>query len=98
MNSFWWGRGAEGKGIKWMSWERLCSVKEDGGLGFKSLRGFNIALLAKQAWRIMTEANPLVSSLMQARYFPRSSFLDAKLGSNPSYVWRSLLESQEVLR
>lgn len=92
------GGGEEGKGIKWLAWERLCSVKEDGGLGFKSLREFNIAMLTKQAWRIINEENPLVTRIMRARYFPKSSFFDAKLGSNPSYVWRSLLESQAVIR
>ncbi|XP_074347578.1 uncharacterized protein LOC141686442 [Apium graveolens] len=44
MNSYWWGSG-----IKWMSWTRLCEVKEGGGLGFKRLREFNMAMLAKQA-------------------------------------------------
>lgn len=98
MNAFWWGNGESGRGIKWFSWERLCSVKEDGGLGFKKLRDFNIAMLAKQAWRIVNDINPLVTSIMRARYFPKSGFLDAKIGSNPSYVWRSLMEAKDVLR
>lgn len=92
------GNGRANKGIRWMSWERLCTVKEEGGLGFKSLRSFNIAMIAKQAWRLITGLNPLVTRLMQARYFPDSDFFNAKMGSNPSYVWRSLLESQEVVR
>lgn len=49
MNAFWWGDGRSGRGIKWMSWERLCEIKEDGGLGFKQLRSFNVAMLAKHA-------------------------------------------------
>lgn len=98
MNAFWWGNGEGGKGIKWLSWERLCSVKEAGGLGFKRLREFNIAMLAKQAWRIVNETNPLVTCIMRARYFPNSNFLDAKMGSNPSYVWRSLMEAQDIVR
>lgn len=73
-------------------------VKEDGGLGFKKLREFNIAMLAKQAWRLVNNVNPLVTRLMKARYFPQSNFLQAKLGVNPNYVWRSILASQEVLK
>lgn len=35
MNSFWWGSPVEnGKGIKWLSWDKMTTRKEDGGLGF----------------------------------------------------------------
>ncbi|GAU30093.1 hypothetical protein TSUD_38890 [Trifolium subterraneum] len=55
MNSFWWGQsGARNKGIHWMSWERLSMHKNDGGMDFKSLHAFNLAILGKQGnrWRI----------------------------------------------
>ena len=98
INSFWWGSGQSNKGVKWMSWERLCDAKEAGGLGFKKLRTFNVAMIAKQAWRIINNINPLVTNLMRARYFPNSDFLNANIGVNLSYVWRSMMEAQEVLR
>lgn len=51
MNAYWWGGGRNQKGIRWMSWDRLCDVRVGGGLSFKKLRDFNISMLAKQAWR-----------------------------------------------
>ncbi|OMO90013.1 reverse transcriptase [Corchorus capsularis] len=33
-----------------------------------------------------------------ARYFRNSSFMQAQLGSNPSFVWRSLMAGREVIR
>ncbi|XP_074342829.1 putative mitochondrial protein AtMg00310 [Apium graveolens] len=55
-------------------------------------------MLAKQGWRILTEAHSLVSKLMRACYFPDTDFLNAKLGVNPSYLWRSILSAQDAIK
>lgn len=68
-----------------------------GGLGFRRLRDFNLALLGKQAWRVMTEPRAFISKLLKARYFPNSSFRQAGLGSNPSYVWRSIYAAKDLI-
>ncbi|XP_074347574.1 uncharacterized protein LOC141686438 [Apium graveolens] len=98
MNAFWWHSDSTGGGIKWMSWDRLCSAKEEGGLGFKKLKEFNVAMLAKQAWRLVNNVNPMVTKFMQARYFPDTDFLNASLGNNPSYLWRSILAAHDIIK
>ncbi|XP_074342549.1 uncharacterized protein LOC141680145 [Apium graveolens] len=80
-----------------MSWSRLCAAKVQGGMGFKSLRDFNIALLGNQAWRLLSSPDKLVSRVFKVRYYPNGSFLTAKLGSSPSYIWRSVYEAQSLL-
>lgn len=35
---------------------------------------------------------------MKAKYFPNVDFLNAKLGDNPSYMWRSLVAAQTILK
>ncbi|KAK9683300.1 hypothetical protein RND81_10G130100 [Saponaria officinalis] len=57
-----------------------------------------MAMLAKQLWRLIKFPDTLVSQLMKARYYPHSNPLEAQLGHHPSYVWRSLLEAQWVIR
>uniref|UniRef100_A0A803Q6M0 CCHC-type domain-containing protein n=1 Tax=Cannabis sativa TaxID=3483 RepID=A0A803Q6M0_CANSA len=85
MANFWWGV-ADGKcKLHWKNWKSLCNSKSVGGLGFRSLKPFNQAMLAKQAWRIQTNHSPLLTQLFRAKYFPRTSFLDSSLGHSPSY-------------
>jgi hypothetical protein len=49
LNSFWWGSNREqNKGINWLSWDKLTMRKEFGGMGFRHLHGFNLAMLGKQ--------------------------------------------------
>ncbi|KAL5566455.1 hypothetical protein UlMin_029619 [Ulmus minor] len=60
-------------------------------MGFRDLRSFNRALLAKQAWRIHSSPTSLVHRMLQGFYFQKSSFLQVKVNSTSSFVWRSIL-------
>jgi hypothetical protein len=98
LNSFWWGGGDNNKDIRWLAWERISCAKGEGGLGFRDFKTFNMAMVAEQGWKIMTRPKTLVAKIFKARYFPHSSLIEANLGSNPSYVWRSLWKSCNVLK
>ncbi|KAH9792028.1 putative reverse transcriptase/RNA-dependent DNA polymerase [Citrus sinensis] len=98
MNSFWWGNSRNhGGGINWMRWDALCKPKSIGGIGFKKLHAFNLAMLGKQSWRLMTKPNSLVAQIFKARYYSRTSFAGATLGHNPSYAWRSIMAAKQVV-
>lgn len=44
---FLWGGGEENQEVNWVSWTKVCTSKEDSGLGIKQHGGFNLALLSK---------------------------------------------------
>lgn len=41
---FWWGNKEKVNKIHWVRWKELNGPKEEGGLGFRDLQAFNIAL------------------------------------------------------
>ena len=98
MRSFWWGQKQQETKIAWVGWKKMCKPKSLGGMGFRNLQAFNLALLAKQAWQIITNPSSLAARLLKAKYFPFGDILNASLGSNPSYTWRSIYQSLEVIR
>ena len=67
-------------------------------MGFRNFRNFNLAMLCKQSWRLLENPSSLVARIFKARYYPSSSFLCASLGSNPSFIWRSVFATQEIIR
>ncbi|KAL2249340.1 UNVERIFIED_CONTAM: putative mitochondrial protein [Sesamum indicum] len=94
--NFWWSSPADRK-LHWVAWKRMCRSKRDGGLGFRELERFNIAMLAKQGWRFVTNPSSLLSRVIKTKYFPRSDFFDAKVDHNPSFTWRSIRAARDVL-
>ncbi|XP_060965381.1 uncharacterized mitochondrial protein AtMg00310-like [Cannabis sativa] len=96
MSKYWWSSSRR-KGVSWFSWRKLCKHKNSGGMDFRSLRDYNLSLLGKQGWRLLLLQDSLVGRIYKARYFPNCSFLEAGLGGNPSFIWRSVLESQALL-
>lgn len=94
---FWWGANSSPKKIHWHSWESLCLPKAMGGMGFRDLKCFNQALLAKQGWRLGMENSSLLHRVLQTRYFKNSGFLEARRGFDPSYSWRSIWGAKSLL-
>ena len=98
INKFWWGSGLDRNPIYWKCWEEICRKKSEGELGLRDLEAFNFALLAKQGRRLVQHPNSLVARVLQGLYFRNSSVLETKLGSRPSYLWRSILEGHQLLQ
>ncbi|KAF5464933.1 hypothetical protein F2P56_014970, partial [Juglans regia] len=99
MAKFWSGQKGVERKIHWLSWPKMCEPKAGGGLGFKDLRTFNLAPLAKEGWRLLQNEGSLLFRLFKARYFPNSAFAQAGLGHSPSFTWRGIWEAKKwVLR
>lgn len=74
--------------MHWKSWKTLSKPKDEGGLGFKDIKGFNIALLGKQ---------PTKTPFWQG-FNCKIDPLNASLGSRPSFAWKSIHSTQGLIK
>ena len=52
-----------GQSLELDGWDHLCMPKKYGGLVFKKLHEFNLAMLSKQAWPHIKNLESLVAKL-----------------------------------
>lgn len=97
IRNFWWGTTNLERGIPWKAWKKICRSKCEGGLGFRNLENFNSTLLGKQFCRLHCYPSSLLARVLKSRYFTDSSIRKAKVGVNPSYGWRSIWSSRDIL-
>ncbi|XP_071718693.1 uncharacterized protein [Rutidosis leptorrhynchoides] len=86
------------KGKAKVKWDDVCLPKEEGGLGIKRLKYWNIALLTIHVWRILAHKKSLWVRWMHSYRLKDSNFWDVSIPINASWGWRNLLSKRDVLR
>ncbi|GJR92121.1 putative RNA-directed DNA polymerase, eukaryota, reverse transcriptase zinc-binding domain protein [Tanacetum coccineum] len=64
--SFFWGGSSKNKKMAWIKWDNILASHDKGGLGIGSLKAFNLALLQKWRWRLVTFSDSLWARVMKA--------------------------------
>ncbi|OMO97058.1 reverse transcriptase [Corchorus capsularis] len=57
----------------------------------------NAIMSQLEVWRLMQSEASLCYRILKAKYFTNNSLIDANLGRNPSFLWRSLLAGRKVI-
>jgi hypothetical protein len=96
--NYWWGSSADNRHIHWLRWERLTQPKTQGGMGFRDLKLFNLAMLGKQGWRLMVQLESLCARVLKGRYYHDSDFLDCSRRKKSSHTWRAVPAGRDVLK
>lgn len=95
---FWWGAVGDKRKMHWTKWKNLCKSKASGGMGFRDIRLFNQAMLAKQSWRILKSPESLLYKILRGRYFRNGDYFKAPIGTNSSPIWKSLLWGRDLFK
>jgi hypothetical protein len=95
---YWWGVEHGKRKTHWVNWNTMTRSKAQGGMGFRDMRLFNQALLARQAWRLIMCPDSLCARVLKARYYPRGNLVDTVFTGNFSSTWTAISYGLEVLK
>jgi len=65
---FFWDWGSKNRKIAWVAWDKVCELKDKGGLGVIDIRKFNLALMGKWIWRLKYEKKGLWKDILDFKY------------------------------
>lgn len=90
---FIWGSTLEARKNHLISWDKICSPKENGGLGFRTLHTVNAAYLMKLGWGILTNRNALWVRVLCYKYGCGNLTVPIMTcGSRVSHLWRGICQ------
>jgi hypothetical protein len=90
VRNYWWGVENGKRKAHWISCAKMKKPKNQGDLGFRDMRVFNQALLARQAWRLLAFPDSLCAQVLKARYYPNGELIDTVFTGNPSSTWTAI--------
>jgi len=98
ISQYWWGDDDEHRRIHWQEWWKMCLPKSQGGMGFRDLQSFNLAMLAKQVWRLLSDPESLCARVLRAQYYPDGKLLQATKKNGSSFTWQSIMVGLECFK
>eukprot|EP00253_Pinus_taeda_P008879 PITA_08879 len=98
---FLWTGSKESSGLPWVAWDKVARPKEWGGWGIKRSPDFNISLVAKSGWQLISMEN-LWTRVVKRKYIdpiPMEEWIRSqnKKAKNSSAIWKATVEAFSVI-
>lgn len=101
-NNFFWKNNLDSdnweSSIPLISWDKICRLKCEGGLGIQKVQDTNASLLAKLGRKVITEPNNIWVQVVSAKYLSKVNFLDTKKNANASTMWKYILDHRYLIK
>ncbi|GJX28323.1 putative RNA-directed DNA polymerase [Tanacetum coccineum] len=98
MRDFIWNFGEFKRGKSKVNWDAVCKPKVEGGLGIKSLNSWNISLMSKHIWNIVTHKESLWVKWINVYKLKGRSFWDIPEKAGACWAWKNLLRYRDLFR
>jgi hypothetical protein len=87
--NFWWEFPKDrARNLYLKSWSSICLPKHEGGLGFRQMHEFNLSLITKLGWKMITKTNCQWVEQLQNKYIKYGDFLSSPISSSASWLWK----------
>ena len=98
LRKFWCGSKQGQRKPAWVSWRTMRKPKFMGGLGFRDIELFNLALLSRQVWRLLQEPDTLSARVLKARYYSDGCLEDTVFSGYASPTWQAIQYGLNLLK
>lgn len=82
IRTFWWQgvqKHSATKPLHLRSWKDICTPKKEGGLGIRNIEWVNRSMLISTAWRISSNPDSHLASILRAKYHPSATIWTAPI-------------------
>ncbi|XP_071713252.1 uncharacterized protein [Rutidosis leptorrhynchoides] len=98
LRGFLWCQGEMKRGKTKVKWDDLCKPKDEGGLGLKRLKHWNVALMSTHIWSIITRKESLWVRWIHMYKLEGTNFWNAPIKADASWSWRKILCMRTTIR
>lgn len=71
----------------------MCIPQNFGGLGFRSMKGVNLAL----AWKLLNNLDSLWVKHLHSKYIRYGSFLSSPNPPSASWIWKGIMKTKPLI-
>ncbi|XP_048502850.1 uncharacterized protein LOC125498647 [Beta vulgaris subsp. vulgaris] len=96
--NFFWSKAPDSRSPSLFGWDRICTPKKFGGLGFRKAAVNNAALQMKLLWKIVKSPANLWVDLVSKKYLRGSSLFNYSPSASCSWQWRKLMSLRTVFK
>lgn len=95
---FLWSNDIDQRKLHLVGWQKVVLPKSAGGLGIRTARGNNEALLAKIVWKILCNDDTIWFPLIQSKYLKGSHLLKYCVKPGDSVTWKGIMRCVELIK
>lgn len=97
VRNFFWGGRHDKRSLAYVSWDAITTPKEGGGLGLRSLKETNQALVLKTIWKVAVGTDAQWVHVLKAKYYPRGAFWSIQRRGRCSKLWKQIMVLRPVM-